>query len=102
MADINCVCYLFQLFLGLFLHSSDVCHGQLHPVVNPTEQLAMEVSENTLLLLKEGRWGRREVERELMERPENNNIRYQSVFSLGALNVKRIKRERDTSIVPSG
>lgn len=99
MADINSafVSYLFQLLLGLLFHSSDVRHGQLHPVVDPTEQLAMEVSENTLLLLKEGRWGRRE-----MERPENNNIRYQSVFSLGALNVKRIKRERDTSIVPSG
>lgn len=43
--------YLLKLFLSLLFHPPDVLHGQTHPFVNPTEQLAVEVGENTLFLL---------------------------------------------------
>lgn len=43
--------YLLKLFLGLLFHPPDVLHGQTHPSVNPAEQLAVEVGENTLFLL---------------------------------------------------
>lgn len=43
--------YLLELFLGLLLHPPDVVHGQTHPSVDPAEQLAVEVGENTLFLL---------------------------------------------------
>lgn len=49
------VSYLLKLFLSLLFHPPDVLHGQTHPLVNPAEQLAVEVGENTLFLLwKEG------------------------------------------------
>lgn len=44
--------YLLELFLGLLLHPPDVLHGQAHPFVDPAEELAVEVCENALFLLR--------------------------------------------------
>lgn len=43
--------YLIQLLLGLLLHSTDVIHGQLNPLVDAAEQLSVEVGEQPLLHL---------------------------------------------------
>lgn len=42
---------LVQLFPGILLHLAYVVHRQVHPLVHPTEQLSVEVVEQTLLLL---------------------------------------------------
>lgn len=44
--------HIFKFLLRLCLHPPDVVHVQLHPLVNPTEELAMEVGEDPLLLLE--------------------------------------------------
>jgi len=43
--------YRFQLLLGFILHSPNVFHSQLNPLVNPTEQLAMKVGKYPFFLL---------------------------------------------------
>lgn len=43
--------YRFQLLLGFILHSPDVLHSQLNPLVNPTEELAVEVGKYPFFLL---------------------------------------------------
>lgn len=43
--------YRFQLLLGFILHPPDVLHSQLNPLVNPTEQLAVEVGKYPFFLL---------------------------------------------------
>jgi hypothetical protein len=43
--------YLVQLSLGLLFHPPDVLHVQPYPLVDPAEQLAMEVGKDALLLL---------------------------------------------------
>lgn len=48
LAEFN---HLLEFFLSLLLHPPDVLHGQTHPFVDPAEQLAVEVGENTLFLL---------------------------------------------------
>lgn len=44
--------YLIQLFARLVLHATNIIHVQLNPLVDPAEQLTVEVSEQTLLLLR--------------------------------------------------
>lgn len=48
----KCHSHLLQLSLRLLLHPADVLHGELHPAVNPTEELTVEVGEDSLLLLQ--------------------------------------------------
>lgn len=43
--------HLVQLPLRLSLHLPDVIHSQLHPLIDPTEELAVKVGEDPLLLL---------------------------------------------------
>jgi hypothetical protein len=43
--------HLVQLLLDLGLKITDVCHGHTEPLVGPTEQLSMEVGEDTTLRL---------------------------------------------------
>lgn len=45
--------YLVQFPLCLFLHPSDVIHGQVHPAVQPAEQLPVKISKEPLFLLLE-------------------------------------------------
>ena len=44
--------HLVQLLACLLLHAPDVLHGQLDPLVDPAEELAVEVGEQALLLLR--------------------------------------------------
>ncbi len=44
--------HLFQFVLCTIFESSDVVHRQPVPLISPTEQLAVEDCENSLLLLK--------------------------------------------------
>lgn len=53
-AAVSAVPYLLKLLLGLLLHPPDVLHGQPDPFVHPAEQLAVEVGENALFLLRKG------------------------------------------------
>lgn len=50
-----CVIYtnLFQFLLCLCLHLPDIIHSQLHPFIDRTEELSVEVIEDPLLLLIE-------------------------------------------------
>lgn len=50
-SQITKLSYRFQLLLGFILHPPDVLHSQLNPLVNPTEQLAMEVGKYPFFLL---------------------------------------------------
>ena len=43
--------HLVQLSLRLFFHPSNVVHGQVNPLIEPTEQLPVEVCKQTPLLL---------------------------------------------------
>lgn len=45
--------HIGQLLLCLFLHPPDIIHRQIHPLINRTEELAVEVSEDPLFLLWE-------------------------------------------------
>lgn len=44
--------YLIQLSLRLFFHPSNIIHSQVNPLIEPTEQLPVEVCKQTLLLLE--------------------------------------------------
>lgn len=46
--------YLIQLSLRLFFHPSDVVHRQVNPLIEPTEELPMEVCKQTPFLLQKG------------------------------------------------
>lgn len=43
--------YLVQLPLCLFLHPTNVIHTKVHPAVQPTKELPVEISEEPFLLL---------------------------------------------------
>lgn len=43
--------YLVQFPLRLLLHPANVVHGQVHPAVQPAEQLPVKISKEPLLLL---------------------------------------------------
>ncbi len=44
--------HLIQLLLRLLLHASNVLHRQVDPLVDPAEQLSVEVGEYTPLYLE--------------------------------------------------
>lgn len=45
--------HIGKLLLCLLLHPPDIIHRQIHPLINRTEELAVEVSEDPLFLLWE-------------------------------------------------
>lgn len=45
--------HFIQLILCLCLHTTNIYHIQLHPLINPAEELAVEVIEDPLLLLRD-------------------------------------------------
>ena len=43
--------HISKLLLCLLLHPPDIIHRQIHPLINRTEELPVEVSEDPLFLL---------------------------------------------------
>lgn len=53
MCDFYLCTHLFQFLLCICLHLPDIIHSQLHPLIDHTEELAVKVIEDPLLLLRE-------------------------------------------------
>lgn len=45
------VAHLIQLLPGLLLHPANVIHVQFNPIINPAEELPVEISKQALFLL---------------------------------------------------